>query len=92
MYNTQDQNCSSKWLWKIEDYFSLNNIPEDNETNKKVTIYNVAILKSGFRPWPQWASAVTLLMAHIDLYLYNPHQASASYPFSSIDANVNDDA
>ena len=29
-------------------------------------------------------------MAHIDLYLYNPQQASASYPFSSIDANVND--
>ena len=33
---------------KIEDYLSLNNIPEDNETNEKVTIYNVAILKSGF--------------------------------------------
>ena len=38
---------------KIEDYLSLNNIPEDNETNEKVTIYNVAILQSGFRPWPQ---------------------------------------
>ena len=75
---------------KIEDYLSLNNISEDNETNKNVTIFNVAILKSGFRPWPQWASALTLLMSHIDLYLYNPHQALASNPFSSIDANVND--
>ena len=30
-------------------------------------------------------------MAHINLYLCNPHQASASYPFSSIDASVNAD-
>ena len=28
----------------------------------------------------------------MDLYLDNPHQASVSYPFSSIDANVNADA
>ena len=31
-------------------------------------------------------------MAHIDFYLFNPHQASASYPFSSIDASVDADA
>ena len=31
-------------------------------------------------------------MAHIDLYLYNPHQVSASYPLPSIDASVNADA
>ena len=30
-------------------------------------------------------------MVHINLYLYNPHQASASYPFSSIDTSVNAD-
>ena len=30
-------------------------------------------------------------MAHIDLYLKNPHQAPASYPFSSIDASINAD-
>ena len=37
-------------------------------------------------------SALTLVIAHIDLYLYNPHQASASYPLLSIDASVNADA
>ena len=26
-----------------------------------------------------------LVMVHIDLYLYNPHQVSVSYPFISID-------
>ena len=31
-------------------------------------------------------------MAHIDLYLDNPNQASALYPFSNIDTNVNTDA
>ena len=31
-------------------------------------------------------------MIHIDLHLYNPHQASVSYPFSSIDASANADA
>ena len=31
-------------------------------------------------------------MATINLYLYNPHQASASYPFSIIDASFNADA
>ena len=31
-------------------------------------------------------------MAHINLYLYNPHQVSRSYPFSSIDASVNTDS
>ena len=31
-------------------------------------------------------------MTHIDLHLYNPHQASESYPFSSIDASANADA
>ena len=31
-------------------------------------------------------------MAHIDLYLSNPHQVSVSYPFSSIDASVIADA
>ena len=30
-------------------------------------------------------------MVHINLYLYNPHQASALYPFSSIDTSVNAD-
>ena len=33
-----------------------------------------------------------LAMAHINLYLYNPHQASVSYPFSSTDADVDPDA
>ena len=33
-----------------------------------------------------------LEMAHIDLYLDSPHQASASYPFSSINASVDVDA
>ena len=33
-----------------------------------------------------------LVMAHIDLYLYNPHQMSVSHPFPSIDASVNGDA
>ena len=37
-------------------------------------------------------SALTLVMAHINLYLCNPHQVSASYPFSSIDASVHIDA
>ena len=32
------------------------------------------------------------VMVHIDLYLDNPHQASVSYPFSSIDASVDADA
>ena len=31
-------------------------------------------------------------MAHIDLYLYNSHQVSASYPLSNINASVNADA
>ena len=31
-------------------------------------------------------------MAHIDLYLDNPHQASTSYPFSSNDASMNTDS
>ena len=42
--------------------------------------------------WPHRESAWTLVIAHINLYLYNPHLASASYPFSSIDASVNADA
>ena len=39
--------------------------------------------------WPHRTS-----MAHInlDLYLYNPHQASTSYQFSSIDTSVNANA
>ena len=39
------------------------------------------LLKLDLWPWPQWASAtaLTLVMAHINFYLYNPHQASASY-------------
>ena len=32
------------------------------------------------------------VMAHINLYLYNPHQVSASYLSASIDASVNADA
>ena len=36
--------------------------------------------------------ALTLVMAHINLYLYNPHQVSASYHMSSIDSSVNTDA
>ena len=43
------------------------------------------------RPWPHRASALMLLMVHINLYVFNPHQTSASYPFSSIDASVNAD-
>ena len=31
-------------------------------------------------------------MADIDLYFYNQHQASASDPFSGMDASVNADA
>ena len=31
-------------------------------------------------------------MADINLYLYNPHQVSASHPLLSIDASVNADA
>ena len=31
-------------------------------------------------------------MAHMDLYLCNPYQASVSYPFSSIDISINADA
>ena len=30
-----------------------------------------------------------LIMAHIDLYLYNPNQALASYPLPSTDASIN---
>ena len=44
------------------------------------------------KPWPHRASAWTLVMAHINLYLYSPHLASASHPFSSIDASVDADA
>ena len=43
-------------------------------------------------PWPQQASVLTIVMTHINLYLKNSHQESASYPFSSIDASVNTDA
>ena len=32
---------------------------------------------------------MTLVMGHINLYLYNPYQTSPSYPFSNIDASVN---
>ena len=32
-----------------------------------------------------------LAMANINLYLYNPRQASVSYPFSSIDTSINAD-
>ena len=45
-----------------------------------------------FKPRLNWASALTLLMAHIDLDLYNANQVPASYPFSGIDARVNADA
>ena len=31
-------------------------------------------------------------MVHINLYPYNPQQASVSYPFLSIDTSVNADA
>ena len=31
-------------------------------------------------------------MAHIILYLYNPHQAIASYPITSIDSDADVDA
>ena len=31
-------------------------------------------------------------MAHINLYLHNAYQASASYPFSNIDPSVNAEA
>ena len=31
-------------------------------------------------------------MAHINLYLDNPHQALASYPLTSIDTSINADA
>ena len=43
------------------------------------------------RPWPNQVAALTLLIAHINLYLNNPHQVSVSYPFSSIDTIVNAD-
>ena len=33
----------------------------------------------------------SVVLAHNDLYLYNSHQASASYLFSSIDASINTD-
>ena len=43
--------------------------------------------------WPHRASALGLVIARINLlYLYIPHQVSASYPFSSIDANIKADA
>ena len=48
------------------------------------------------KPWPHRVSAsvsaLTLVIAHIDLYLFNPHQASVSSPFSSFDACINADA
>ena len=48
-----------------------------------------------FRHWPHRtsvsASVLTFVMAHISLYLYNPYQASVSYPFSSINTSVNAD-
>ena len=33
----------------------------------------------------------TNVMAHINLYLYEPQQASAPYPFTSIDTSVHAD-
>ena len=39
---------------------------------------------------PQTTPSVSV--AYINLYLHNPHQASASYPFSNIDASINADA
>ena len=47
--------------------------------------------KSHLRIQPHWASAstFTFVMAHIDIHLYNRHQASC--PFSSIDTGVNAD-
>ena len=36
-------------------------------------------------------SVDTFVMAHINSYLHNPQQASASYPFSRIDTSVNAD-
>ena len=35
--------------------------------------------------------ALVLVMAHVNVYLCNPHQASESYPLSSIDASINAD-
>ena len=44
------------------------------------------------RLWSHRESAFAFVMAHINLYPYNPHQASASHTFTNIDANVNADA
>ena len=51
----------------------------------------VRTLKPYLKRWPHRASVLTLVVAHINLYLDNLHQASTSYPFSSIDASVNTD-
>ena len=48
------------------------------------------------RPWLHQVSVdlskLMLEMAHINVYLYNSHQDSASYPFSSIDGRANAEA
>ena len=49
----------------------------------------IGMIGNFIRLWLHRASALTLVMAHVDLYLENPHQASASYPFSSMDASDN---
>ena len=48
--------------------------------------------KQGLWVQPCWASALTLVMAHIDFYLYNPLPASASHPLPSIYAGVSADS
>ena len=52
--------------------------------NKKVH-YTWRFVRFNARIQPHRVSALMLVMAHIDVHLYNLHQASASYPFTSID-------
>ena len=55
------------------------------------SIYQIQV-----RPWPHRVSAsvsaLTLVIAHIDSYLFNPHQAPVSSPFSNFHACINADA
>ena len=43
---------------------------------------------TSLRPWQHRASPRVTCSAHIDLYLYNPHQASAAYQFTIINTRI----
>ena len=86
---------NNKWLFFIiverMTWLFMCIYTQGNQLFLSMSPFSIKNTLNCLRPWPNQVAALTLLIAHINLYLNNPHQVSVSYPFSSIDAIVNVD-